>query len=82
MNIANTGGDDLPRVVVGREIEFEAYDSLPEDMRRQLREMSVQWDATGVCHLIGKYGLDSVVRLLRKVEGDMQTAYRKRCVPL
>lgn len=74
----NIGGSDLPRVTIDLDVEMAAFDALPDALRRQLRDMAVSWNAAGVRSLIDAHGDDVTIRVLRKIEADMQAAARRR----
>jgi hypothetical protein len=75
---ANIGGDDLPRGTISLRDDMAAYDALHPELRAQLGQMSVNWNAAGVEHIRRGHGVSMAAHVLRKTEDDMQAAYRRR----
>jgi hypothetical protein len=77
-NLGLLEGERVRQRHLSREADMNAYDRLPEPLRRQLGEMSMKWDATGVRDILAGHGADIAGRVLAKTERDMQAAYRER----
>lgn len=71
-------GAGRPVCAVNLKADMALFDDLPPDLRRRLNYGSDKWPAGGVVKIMDAGGVDLAAAMLDKVEGDMQSAYRKR----
>lgn len=67
-----------PICPVNLKADMALFDDLPPDLRHRLNYGSENWAAHGVVKIMDAHGAEVAVAVLDKVEGDMQSAYRKR----
>lgn len=69
---------DRPICPVNLKTDMALFDDLPPALRHRMNYGSENWAAHGVVKIMDAHGAEVAAAVLDKVEGDMQSAYRRR----